>query len=204
LLNAGNAEDYVLRDLARASVQAMDEAFADPSNAGVANEQPASVFYGAPSVVSTGDLVADMTALIDAYGGNLSTAAIVTSSKIAMQLGLLDVGASINLAGESSFMGIPLVASDSTPEDSGGGMIGLIDQDRIALSGATTAELSVSTEASIQMLDNPTNNSLVPTATTLVSLWQTNSVGLLSKIVVNWRAAPGAAAYMTGVDYSEA
>lgn len=128
--------------------------------------------------------------------------AIVTSSKIAMQLGLLDVGASINLAGESSFMGLPLVASDSAPADSSGGLIGIIDQDRIVLAGATEASLEVSREASIQMLDNPTNNSVTPTATTMVSLWQTNSVGLLAKITVNWRAAPNSAAYLVGVDYS--
>jgi glycerol dehydrogenase-like iron-containing ADH family enzyme len=47
--------------------------------------------------------------------------------------------------------------------------------------------VDVSREASLQMLDNPTNASADGTATTMVSLWQTNSVGFLCERIINWK-----------------
>ena len=47
--------------------------------------------------------------------------------------------------------------------------------------------VDASREASLQMLDNPTNNSASATATSLVSLWQTNSVGLRAERFINWK-----------------
>ena len=44
--------------------------------------------------------------------------------------------------------------------------------------------VDVSREASLQMLDNPTNDSVTPTATTMVSMWQTNSVAFRAERIV--------------------
>lgn len=44
----------------------------------------------------------------------------------------------------------------------------------------------MSTEASLQMLDNPTNDSVTPTATSLVSMFQTNSVAFRAERTINW------------------
>lgn len=203
LARASDADQILTRDLENACIAALDEAFADPANAGVADERPASVFYGAPVVPSSGSdaaaLRADLLALLDAYEGDLSSATLITSNKVAMQIGLMPAFAGstvIDLVGDSRLAGLPLLASDSTPTDTSGSILGIVDLNRLEIGGLTEAEVTTSMEAAIQMNDTPT-----PGATTLVSLYQTDSVGILAKIITNWRAAPGAAAYIGGADY---
>jgi HK97 family phage major capsid protein len=211
LSQAWDGEDLITRDLQRACAEALDAAFADPGNAGVAEESPASVFYGAPSVPSSGptasDFRADFVALMNAFEGNLDTAALITDTTTALQLALIPdlVGDSlITVTGESRLVGMPMYFSTSVPRDSGGGFLGLLDLDRTDVVGLTQAELSVSREAAIQMDSAPTMSSTVPTATQVVSLFQVNSTGLLAAVYANWRTAPGAAAYISGVDYTGA
>jgi hypothetical protein len=45
----------------------------------------------------------------------------------------------------------------------------------------------MSQEASLQMDTAPTQSSATPTATSVVSLWQTNSVGFRAERTVNWQ-----------------
>ena len=47
--------------------------------------------------------------------------------------------------------------------------------------------VDVSREASLQMLDNPTNDTVTPTATSMVSMWQTNSVAFRAERILNWK-----------------
>jgi hypothetical protein len=60
-----------------------------------------------------------------------------------------------------------------------------------------------SKEVLLEMSDVTTSNSLTPTAATGVSMWQTESVALLSTSWMNWRAVSNAsaAAVLTGVEY---
>jgi hypothetical protein len=63
----------------------------------------------------------------------------------------------------------------------------------------------VSREASLQMLDNPTNDTVTPTATSMVSLWQTNSVGFRCERILNWaRRRSNAAVCLTGAAWGGA
>jgi hypothetical protein len=65
--------------------------------------------------------------------------------------------------------------------------------------------VDMSQEASLQMLDNPTNASdSPPVATSLVSLWQTNSVGFRAERTLNWaRRRASAVAVLSGTHWGE-
>lgn len=203
---ASEADSLVSRDLERACAEALDLSFADPSNAGTVDESPASIFFGATSIPSSGpdasNFQSDFLALLEAFEGNLDTAAIICDTLTALQVSLLGqaIGdCQISLTGESRLVGLPVFFSTAVPRDSSGGMLGLVDLDRVDIVGMNRAELTVSREASIQMSDSPASG-----ATNVVSLWQANGVGLLAQAYANWRAAPGAAVYISGTDYKGA
>jgi hypothetical protein len=62
--------------------------------------------------------------------------------------------------------------------------------------------VDASTEASLQMLDNPTNNSATGTPTTVVSMYQTNSIALRAERFINWRKRRSTAVtYMDDVNW---
>jgi hypothetical protein len=67
----------------------------------------------------------------------------------------------------------------------------LIDPTRIALA-EEGGDLRVSTQASIEMSDAPSGDSVIPTETQVVSLWQSNSIALGVLRYANWRAMPNA------------
>jgi hypothetical protein len=47
--------------------------------------------------------------------------------------------------------------------------------------------IDASREASIEMLDNPTNDAAAGTPTTMVSMFQTNSVAIRATRFINWK-----------------
>ncbi len=95
--------------------------------------------------------------------------------------------------------GIPILTSRKAPAD----QIVLVDPNGIALAGGNAA-VRVSREGSVQMLDEVTQDAagvgespVAPTGTTVVSLWQTNSVGIMTEISANWKTVrSGAVAVM--------
>jgi HK97 family phage major capsid protein len=202
-------EDYasdllVTRDLQQVCAEALDLAFANPANAGTADEKPASVFYGTTAIASSGSTAAafraDFLALVAAFDGNLDTAAIVTDTTTALQIGLMTatMGASvIAVGGDSRLVGLPAFFSDAVPRDGSGGMLGLIDLDRIDVVGMEQAELAIGRDATLMMSTDPETDAPRP-----VSMWQTNTVALMALAYANWRAAPGAACYISGTDYT--
>lgn len=90
-----------------------------------------------------------------------------------------DRGAMTPLGGE--LLAVPAMVSDALPN----GTIYLIDGHAIAAT-AGDIEIRASGQANIEMADDPTNDSATPTESTMVSLWQTNSVSL--KALVNFGA----------------
>ena len=93
-----------------------------------------------------------------------------------------------------------MIVSEYVPADSSGGIVALVNASDIYLGDEGGIDLSMSTEASLQMdnaPDNPTTASTV-----LVSLWQRNLVGFRAERAINW--APrraSAAAYLSGVNW---
>ena len=72
----------------------------------------------------------------------------------------------------------------------------------IFLSDDGQVTIDMSREASLEMLDNPTNNSATSTATSAVSMWQTNSIALRAERFINWaKRRADAVAYMDDVNW---
>ena len=65
------------------------------------------------------------------------------------------------------------------------GLIALIDSQGIALAEGAS-EVRTTDKPAVEMQDAPTISAAAPTAANLVSLWQTNSVAVLSEREVNW------------------
>lgn len=196
LLRDGSAESerLIRADLIRAMSEAIDLAFLDPDNAGVADEKPASIVNviasssPAGTIAPTGTVADDLEALIADFSGDLTMAYFVCKPDYAAALSGADrpnIGAR---GGE--LLGIPVLTSRSAP----GGLI-LVDPTRIAVVDDGGA-VKVSREATVEMEDAPSGDSLTPTATTAVSLWQVNAVGIAAMRAINWSARTDAVAML--------
>lgn len=191
-------------DLQRASVELLDQTFIDPANSGVADETPASVTNGATPIASTGNPGSDVAALIAAFDGDLASAYFVTDPTTATQIALArDAGGSFQFPDASprggSLLGIPLLTSRSSPRDSSGGILVLLDASAVGV-GTEGARAARSEQASLQMNDQPDDPATA--ATVQISLWQSNLVAFLVEISANWKLAkPDAVAVISGANY---
>lgn len=91
-----------------------------------------------------------------------------------------------------TFMGYPVIVSQSammvgSPVSGEGHLMVLISPQNIAMADEGGITIDASEEASIEMLDNPTNQSTSGTvATSMVSMFQTDSVALRAIRHINW------------------
>lgn len=196
-------EAALQRDLVDAVAGALDATFINPAWAGNPGESPASVTSGGIQIASTGDVRQDVEALFRSFGGNLRRAYIVMNPLTAVQIGLVDAQVGDTKLGVNGgvLAGVPVLCSEHVPFDSDGGSITLLDASAIAYA-ARDIDFSVATEATLEMADDPTNNSVVPTATDVVNLWQTNTVAWKVYAEANWAAqGTGKVVTITGVDY---
>ena len=104
----------------------------------------------------------------------------------------------INMTG-GNFAGLPAIVSDYVPA----GMVVLANASDIYLADEGGVQVKMSDQAAVEMADNPAHDSTTPTgATSMVSLWQTNSVGFLAERFINWaRRRPSAVAVLTGATW---
>lgn len=209
--------DVIIRDqLAAALRERLDIDFIDPAKAASAGVSPASILNGVSGIPATGtgtadDVRADIKALFEAFiaANNAPTAGVwIMPSTTALALSLMQ-----NPLGQSEFPGItmnggtlfglPVIVSEYVPTDSSGAVVALVNASDIYLGDEGGIDLSMSTEASLQMdnaPDNPTTASTV-----LVSLWQRNLVGFRAERAINWaRRRASAVAYLTGVNWGAA
>ncbi len=205
LLRSSEAEDVLTDDLAAAGVEAQDRAFVDPANVGIAGEMPPSVTHDAPAVASTGDLADDLAAASEVFEGRWSRTVLVMHPTTALQIALaadgLGLAAMLGPRG-GELATIPVICSEAVPWDSTGGLLTLLDTSGVVYSDAG-GEVSRSSVGAVEMADNPTGHAGTPTgATTLVPLWQTESVGLMVTSRVAWlKARPGSVVCITGANY---
>lgn len=190
-----SAERLVRDGLAGALIEVIDDSFIDPTVAAVANVSPASITNGVVGIASTGDTAdavrADILSLWgDAITANLplTSAVYITTPQIALSLSLMrnDLGQKefpdINTMG-GVLEGVPVIVSNYVPA----GFLVLAFASEIWLSDDGTVTVDASREASIEMVDNPTNNSGTPTYSAgMVSMFQTNSVALRGERYINW------------------
>lgn len=209
-----SAERLVRDGLAAAVIERADIDFVDPAKAAVANVSPASITNGIVGITSSGitadDVRRDVAALwapfIAARNAPRNAVYLMDSTTaLALSLMLNPLGQAefpgLNLNG-GSFLGVPTIVSDYLPVDSGGGMVVLLNASDIWLADDGQVTLDSSREASLQMLDNPTNNSATGTPTTMVSMFQTNSTAFLCERFLNWaRRRTSAVSYLVDVNW---
>lgn len=225
-----SAEMLVRDELAAALRARMDIDFIDPAKAAVADVSPASITNGATSVPSgspdvgpaDADTVrADVAKLFQAYinaNATPSSGVWIMNATTALALSMKQ-----NALGQAefpgitmnggTFFGLPVIVSQYLPVTPGdpvgppitsdSTIVILANASDILLADDGGVTIDISNEASLQMDNAPTNNSAVPTATSLVSMFQTNSVAIRAERFINWaRRRATAVAYLTGVRWA--
>jgi hypothetical protein len=202
-----SAEAAIQNELVRAYVQAIDEAFVSPSNAGVSLGEsivkPASVTYGVDDQGTGTTLKADVIAMVAVFEGDLDSAVLIASP--GLMLGA--AGTDFPLLGVrgGSALGFPVLTSRYVPD----GVLVLVDPTRIVYAEGAAEQRTVregdylmDAAASSLMDVGGIGSPSGPTSASLVSLWQTNTVALLVGRAVNWGALPGAVALVAAADYA--
>lgn len=189
-----DVEKTIFAELTRAIVDELDATFLDPTNAGIADVTPAAVTYDAASTAATSDPVADLKALVEAFGGNLRTSYFTMNSKTAARLAGTEIGRDIGIRG-GELLGAPVLTSEAGPATS----IALIDPTGIQAAHDDNIMLSSSEAGAIEVDEEPTQDAMTATGAQLVSLFQLNLMGFKGKLAASWqRAEPGSVAVLEG------
>lgn len=205
------AEGLIRDNLADAIAARLDTDFINPAKAAVAGVSPASITNGLTAVVSTGGdadaIRADVRALMATFiaAQNAPTSGVwimgtLTALGLSMMVNPLGQPEfpGITMTG-GTFQGLPVIVSDYI----GAGVVVLANASDIYLADEGGVQVDMSREASLEMADNPAHNSDTPTgATSLVSMFQTNSVAFRVERFINWqRRRPSAVAILTGATW---
>jgi HK97 family phage major capsid protein/HK97 family phage prohead protease len=212
-----SADGLVRQALADALRERMDIDFVDPDKAEVTNISPASIINGVTPITSSGTSVAnartDIAALIGAFVGTglpLTTGVFIGSTATALALSMAQ-----NALGQPAFpgttirggtlSGLSFIVSEYMTQlgDSGGGApLILVNASDVFLADDGQFTIDASREASLEMSDAPTGTSVTPTGTSLVSMFQTNSIALKAERFVNWKKRrEGAAQWIDNANY---
>ncbi len=213
-----SAEAIIRDELVRALRERLDIDFIDPAKTASAGVSPASITNGASSVGSSGNdddaVRADIAALMAIFiaANNAPTSGVwIMSATTALALGLM-----VNALGQPAFptvnmnggtlFGMPVITSEYVTSDTAGGTVILANAADIYLADEGGFEVAMSREASLQMDDAPTQSSVASvTATSVVSMFQTNSVAFRAERTINWaRRRSASVAYLTGVNWGAA
>lgn len=224
LRDSSPSAETVLRDeLAASLTERLDTDFIDPAKTAVAGISPASITSGVSAITASGvtadavrqDVLAIMTPFLDADNPPRNGVWIMsTTTALALSLMQNSLGQpefpSINLNG-GTFMGLPVIVSDYVPTSGGSPntrYVILANASDIYMGDEGGINIDMSREASLEMSTTPTNAVSgpggsplgTPTASTLVSLWQTNSVGFRAERTINWsKRRTSAVQVLTGV-----
>ena len=214
-----SAELLVRDDLASTISVLLDDSFINPNYGGLTNIQPASMLYGVTPVTPTGitaaALAADINTLFaSAIAANLdpTSGTFIMSPTTALKLSLMltSLGQaqypSININGGTLF-GLPVVVSNSAKiagSPQFGEMIVVVFQREILVADEGGVTIDISKEASLELKDNPTNSGAGgETATSVVSMFQTNSMAIRAIRYVNWaKRRTTAAAFIQAANYT--
>lgn len=177
------AEQAFSRELTRAIAQGESSAFYSASAGSPAS--PAGILAGVTAGTGTTNAADDIANLIDTFTGNLEGAVLLTSPRSGVKLSAVFDGTGAR-GGEVA--GIGHVTSSAIPDDS----VAIIEPGRIMLAD-DGLEIDISTEATLYSQANG--------ETIAHSLWQNNLLAYRVTRWLNWHAAPGAVAYLTGTDW---
>lgn len=138
---------------------------------------------GTPSLASSGhtlaDMRADVRALLDAViPGSAPDARLywVAAEDVGIRISTLDDGRNQMGPKGGSFMSLPALVSKAIPE----GTLALVDGSGIAGDNHTIT-VDASSQTTLQMATNPSQNSATGTGSNMTSLFQTGSVALMAR-----------------------
>jgi HK97 family phage major capsid protein len=212
--SSANAEEMIRTEMRNALTALIDDSFIDPTNAGSAGVEPAGIANGAISIAASGtgdadDIRLDIRNLLQVFvNNNQEGAAPVLIMRTGTALGASFL---VNALGQSEFpnvtmdggtiLGIRVITSQTVPS----GVVVALQPSEVYYADEGGFMIDASDQASLQMLDNPTNDSVTPTATSMVSMFQTNSIAFRCERILNWaRRRPNAAVYLTGAAWGGA
>lgn len=200
------AADALVRNaLAEAVIARLDTDFINPSKAEAAGISPASITNGIVATPSSGNPDDDAAAAFGVFvAANLqpngavwlmsSTTALALSMR-KNALGQKEYPEMTLLGG--TFQGLPVIVSQYV-----GNLLVLVNAPDIYLADDGGVAVDMSREASLEMESDPTGDSITPTGTELVSMFQTNSVAIRAERWINWkRRRTAAVAVISGVNY---
>jgi HK97 family phage prohead protease len=209
------SSDVLLRNsLAKAVAKRSDVSFIDPTSAGVAGVRPPSILNGVTPIVNSAATGADgvredVQAIIGAFvaaNNPLTSGVWVMGGTYALRLMMM-----LNPLGQREFPGItmqggtffelPVIVSNYL-----GDYVALVNAEDIYLGDEGGVDIAMSTEASLEMVDNPTQDSGAadPVETTVVSMFQTNSVAFRAERTINWaRRRASAVAWMDNITWGD-
>jgi len=200
------AADALVRNaLAEAVIARLDTDFINPAKAEVAGVSPASITNGISGIPSTGDPDADAEAAFGQFvAANLQpTGGVwIMSSTNALALSMKKNALGQKMYPEmtllgGTFQGLPAIVSQYA-----GTNLTLLNAPDIYLADDGGVAVDMSREASLEMESDPTGDSVTPTGTEMVSMFQTNSVAIRAERWINWkRRRTAAVAVITGVNY---
>lgn len=200
------AADALVRNaLAEAVIARLDTDFINPAKAEVANVSPASITNGIVGIPSTGDPDADAEAAFGQFVvANLQpTGGVwIMSSTNALALSMKKNALGQKMYSEmtllgGTFQGLPAIVSQYA-----GTNLTLLNAPDIYLADDGGVAVDMSREASLEMESDPTGDSVTPTGTEMVSMFQTNSVAIRAERWINWkRRRTAAVAVITNVNY---
>lgn len=207
--------DMLVRDALRdALVERIDRDLLDPAEAGTANVQPASLTNGLTAGTSAGTSADNVRTDIAGLVQNLRSAnlrgpiVLVMPDSLATAIAFMATSLGTRefpdaTSDGGSINGIRIVTSEYLANASGGGnLVVAIAEREIFLADDGQVTVDASREASLQMLDNPTNNSATAVPTTMVSMWQTNSIAFRAERFINWqKRRDDAVSYLDDVNW---
>ncbi len=206
-MSTPSAEATVRQDLLEAVSQFIDVQFIDPAIAS-SSVRPGGITNGITAVESTGGTVAQVTTDLNAVLTAMSVANIAmrapywvmhtrTKNYLMTLRTSQDVYAFRDEMSRGTLLGIPFRTSNNVPlvdqssPASPGSLetyIVLMDASEVFLADDGETMLDVSREASLQMDDAPSAG-----ASSLVSLWQNNMVGIRAERYIHWKRRRDAA-----------
>ncbi|TCM17217.1 HK97 family phage major capsid protein [Novosphingobium sp. PhB165] len=210
LRDSSPSAELLVRDaLVQASAQRIDQTFLS-ADAAVPNVSPAGILFGLTALNSAGNdvdgVIADVKALYAPFlaAKNASGLQMVANESLSKSIGLMQ-----NVMGNWAFPGItaaggsllgdPLVSGSNV----GASDLILLKPSDIYKIGDRGVEVSLSTEAAIQMDSAPNGASDTPTAQTgVVSMFQTESVAIKVVRPLNYaKRRASAVSYIGDADY---
>ena len=214
-----SAEALVRQNLTETLVEYSDSQFLDPNQGGVSGTSPASVTYGVTPISPTGAtdafFRADFASLVAPFiTARMSTndCVLIMSETAALKLGLMRTDLGVRLYPEmnrngGSILGFPVITSQAAYVSGSpdyGDMIIMLKPSEVQLADDGGIVVEASDQVSLQMLDNPTNQSTGSTAaTTMVSMFQTESVAVKAARFINYQVRrSGAVQFIRTANYA--